>query len=187
MGQLIFSSALQNFTDVLSTGVFTQQDRECSIELAVNDITQLLKQAQHSGNRVFLIGNGGSAAVAGHICTDLINACKVTAQVLHDASQLTCFSNDFGYVEGYSSQLEIMAKQEDILIAISSSGKSDNIINAVTVAQTKNMKIVTLTGFGSNNPLRKMGDWNYWLDSSQYGQIEIGHLFLLHHLCDQMY
>ena len=186
MVQSTFGAALKDFTHVLSSGVFTQQGQESSIDLAVNDIVQLLKQIQSSGNRIFLIGNGGSAAIAGHICTDLINVCKVSAQVLHDAPQLTCFCNDYGYSDGYSKQLEILARPKDLLIAISSSGESKNMINAVAVAQTKDMNIFTLTGFDGDNPLRKQGDWNYWLESQLYGQLEIGHLFLLHHICDQM-
>lgn len=186
MDQSTFSTALIDFTNVLSAGVFTQQSQENSNNSAINDIVQLLKQIQSSGNRVYLIGNGGSAAIAGHICTDLINVCKVTAQVIHDAPQLTCFCNDYGYSHGYARQLDILARPKDLLIAISSSGKSENIINAVAVAQTKKMNVFTLTGFDGDNPLRKQGNWNYWLESQQYGQLEIGHLFLLHHICDQM-
>ncbi len=186
MDQSTFGASLKDFTQVLSSGVFTQQGQECSIDFAVNGIIQLLKQIQSSGNRVYLIGNGGSAAIAGHICTDLVNVCKVSAQVLHDAPQLTCFCNDYGYSEGYSRQLEILARPKDLLIVISSSGRSENMKNAVAVAKTKDMSVFSLSGFDGDNPLRKEGDWNYWLESRLYGQLEVGHLFLLHHVCDQM-
>ena len=150
----------------------------------INSIS-LITKALKNKKKIVIFGNGGSAAIAGHISTDLINVCKVNALTLHDSAQLTCFCNDYGYEQGYARQLEIMARPEDLLVAISSSGSSNNIINAVKMAKEKKIKVFTLTGFKPNNPLRSMGTWNFWFDSQEYGQVEVGHLFLLHHICNQ--
>lgn len=186
MQQQTFSTAQVQFAQLLLSGEFTRQESSYRSEQAIAEIIDILKVLRTRKGRVYLIGNGGSAAVAGHICTDLLNVCKLSAQVLHEAPQLTCFCNDYGYEQGYARQLEIMARPDDLLIAISSSGRSENIINTVAVARAAAMNVFTLTGFEAGNPLRQQGDWNYWLDSNNYGQVEIGHLFLLHHICNQM-
>ena len=75
---------------------------------------------------------------------------------------------------------------KDILIAISSSGQSRNIVNAVAVAKKNGATVITLSGFQDNNPLRQIGHYNLWLNSKDYGQVEIGHAFILHYLTDRL-
>jgi len=181
-----FESASTEFLQVLSESIFTEKEQEYPVDKGLASVINQLKSLKNTANKVYLIGNGGSAAVAGHVCVDLINVGRISSQVLHDAPQLTCFSNDYGYEQGYAKQLEIMAHSGDMLIAISSSGQSQNILNAIKVSKQKGVKVFTLTGFSAENKIRSLGDWNYWLDSQDYGQVEIGHLFLLHYLCSQL-
>jgi D-sedoheptulose 7-phosphate isomerase len=149
-------------------------------------VTQAIRDAQSDGHwtargRIYLIGNGGSAAIASHICTDLLKRGH-SAFTLTDPAVLTCFSNDYSYAEAYEAQLERHWTQSGTLVAISSSGKSDNIVNAAHYAKKARMTVVTLSGFKPDNPLRSIGDVNYWVPSDNYGVVEIAHLTILHSL-----
>ena len=135
---------------------------------------------------LYIIGNGGSAAIASHALTDFVNSSKLAAQVLHESALITCMSNDYGYENAYANILNIQMNSNDILIAISSSGRSLNIRNAVTVAIKKKAKVLTFSGFSPDNPLRKMGEINFWINSQDYGYVEIGHQFLLHNLSERI-
>ena len=79
-----------------------------------------------------------------------------------------------------------MVKPKDVVIVISSSGQSMNIRNAAQQALQSSALVVTLSGFGSDNPLRLMGELNFWLDSDDYGMVEIGHQFILHNISDRL-
>lgn len=129
--------------------------------------------------RIYLIGNGGSAAIASHICTDLIKR-GLSAFALADPAVLTCLSNDFGYAQVYETQLKAHWTQSGTLIAISSSGQSANILNAARYAKESRMGVVTFSGFAPDNPLRDVGDVNYYVPSTNYGVVEIAHLTILH-------
>ena len=130
-------------------------------------------------SRVFLVGNGGSAAVAAHIANDLVKA-GWSAFSLTEPAVLTCLSNDYSYGEVYAQQLKAHFRVDDCLIAISSSGRSPSILNAVEEVQEFTDKIVTLSGFSPDNPLRQLGCFNYYVSSSNYGLVEIAHLAILH-------
>lgn len=146
---------------------------------------KMLAQLRDRNGSVYVIGNGGSAGVASHAITDLVNVAKIRAFTLHDPSLLTCMTNDYGYELAFTQILLRIAKPQDLLIAISSSGNSKNIRNAAVQATQSGMLVITLSGFSHDNPLRGLGDMNIWLDSSDYGVVEIGHQFLLHNLSDR--
>jgi D-sedoheptulose 7-phosphate isomerase len=129
---------------------------------------------------IYLIGNGGSAAIASHIANDLTKACGKRAHALTDPAILSCMANDYGYKEVFSEQLHRLMAPQDWLIAISSSGQSKNILRAVEAAHAYHGNIVTLSGFDANNPLRTSGHTNYWVPSDNYGVVEISHLAILH-------
>jgi D-sedoheptulose 7-phosphate isomerase len=92
---------------------------------------------------------------------------------------LTCFANDYGYEEVFEAQLN--RHKTGTLVAISSSGRSKNILNAVRYA-LPTMTVVTFSGFDKNNPLRDMGNINYYVPSHNYGIVEVAHLTILHSL-----
>ena len=142
---------------------------------------------KNSRKRMYIVGNGGSAAIASHAVTDFVNMAKISAFTLHDSSLLTCMANDYGYEVAFARMLAMHAGEGDMLIAISSSGKSPNICNAVeSFRSAGGGKVLTLSGFKTGNPLRQLGDLNVWLDSENYGIVEIGHQFVLHNLSDRI-
>ena len=146
----------------------------------------MLGNLKDRGGNLFLVGNGGSAGVVSHILTDFINVNKLNARTLHESSLLSCMSNDYGYENSFSESLSTLAREKDLLIAVSSSGCSPNIHNAVKSVKKVGGEVITLSGFGHDNPLRSMGDLNIWLDSTSYGLVEIGHLFYLHYLSGRL-
>ena len=155
-----------------------------AVNSAMDDLCHLLREAAVSS--VFIVGNGGSAAVAAHIANDYVNVAKLRAITLHDAAVLTCMANDYGYDIAYARLVRTMARKGDILIAISSSGNSPNILNAVSAAVEVGARTVTLSGFRADNKLRRLGDINIWVPVEDYGLAEISHLVILHNLADRL-
>lgn len=156
------------------------------LEVAVAEVCARLDTLRNGGGSVYLVGNGGSAGVASHAATDFFTSAEVRAMTLHESSLMTCMANDFGYENAFARMLAHLIRPGDLLFAISSSGRSMNIRNAATQAVAGGAGLVTLSGFAGDNPLRSMGSINFWLDSSDYGMVEIGHQFILHNMSDRI-
>ena len=155
-----------------------------SLEESIKKILVILKEMKSSDNKLIFIGNGGSAAIASHQAVDYWKNGKIPATAFNDPSLLTCISNDYGYEFVFEKPINMFAKKGDVLMAISSSGKSKNIINAVKCAKKKGLFVITMSGFSKTNPLRKYGDLNFYVPSKVYGHVEISHLILCHTILD---
>ena len=153
---------------------------------AVSQIASVIINNHKKGNKVILIGNGGSASIASHIITDFVRSGKIEAVAFSDSSLLTCMGNDYGYEHVYEKPIEVIAREGDILFSISSSGKSENILNGVKMGREKNCFLITLSGFDEANPLRKEGDINFYVPSYHYGYVEIIHLTICHLIVDHI-
>ena len=138
-------------------------------------IIKILKEIRKKKKKVIIVGNGGSAAMASHVCVDLTKMCKIRAVNFNEADLLTCFSNDYGYENWVQKALSSYADKGDLLICISSSGESRNIINGAKFAKKIGCNVITLTGFNKKNKVRKIGHVNLWLDSQNYNIIEMTH------------
>jgi D-sedoheptulose 7-phosphate isomerase len=130
------------------------------------------------------VGNGGSAGIASHLAIDFSKNGGLRSLAFNDSSALTCLGNDLGYENVFAKQLEFHARPGDLLIAISSSGRSPNILAAVKTARARNCKVVTFSGFTEENDLRKTGDINFFVRSREYGFVEVSHLALCHAVLD---
>lgn len=155
-------------------------------EKSMLEVLAALKELRERQGRLYLVGNGGSAAVASHAATDLLNVGGLRAATLHEPAMLSCMSNDYGYENAFARIVATLASPGDMLIAISSSGQSANIRNAATEMRKHRGTVVTLSGFKKDNPLRALGHFNFWLDSADYGMVEIGHEFVLHNVADRL-
>ena len=183
---LSFSDRLSNFKSVLADVRLTDSAAlDLSIESGLQDVYLSLSKLRDVSGSLYIIGNGGSAGVASHASTDFFNVAKIKTFTLHESSLLTCMTNDFGYENAFARMLDQVINKNDLLIAISSSGNSINIRNAVDIAKKHHANIITLSGFSEDNPLRRMGNINIWLNSDDYGFVEIGHQFLLHNIADR--
>ena len=141
-------------------------------------------KAHSAGNKIIFVGNGGSAGIASHLAIDFSKNGGLRSLAFNDASALTCLGNDLGYENVFAKQLDFHARAGDLLIAISSSGRSPNILNAVKAARAHDCKVVTFSGFTEENDLRKSGDINFYVRSREYGFVEVAHLALCHAVLD---
>jgi D-sedoheptulose 7-phosphate isomerase len=136
--------------------------------------------------RIFFIGNGGSNSICSHMLEDFAKIANYPTFAFSDAALITCFANDYGYENAMTEWLKIHFTDDDLLIAISSSGNSANINNAVDFVQKLNGQIITLSGFDKNNKLAEKGRINFWLDSTSYGIVECYHQTILHIILDEL-
>ena len=136
----------------------------------------ILVEANKNKNKIMIFGNGGSAAIASHVSVDLTKNANITCNNYNEADLITCFSNDYGYERWIEKAVDFYSDEKDVLILISSSGKSQNMINACKAAKNKKIStIITFTGHEKNNPLSKLGDINFWINSKAYNFVENTH------------
>ena len=140
--------------------------------------------AHEAGNTLRFVGNGGSAGIASHMAVDFAKRGGIRASALNDPAMLTCLGNDLGYDQVFAQQLELHTRAGDVLVPISSSGQSSNILNACQVSRDAAAKLFTLSGFAPDNPLRQLGDLNFYVASSEYGFVELTHMALLSAMID---
>ena len=145
---------------------------------------ELLHTRTRDGGKLMFIGNGASAAISSHMATDFWKTGGMRAMAFNDASGLTCIGNDFGYPHLFEKPVEMFADPGDVLVAISSSGRSENILRAVAAARDKKCLVLTLSGFEPDNPLRALGDGNFYVPVKSYGQVEVLHHSICHCLLD---
>lgn len=135
---------------------------------------------------VFVIGNGASASMASHVAADLAKNAHVHTEVFSDLSLITAIANDMSYEEVFAEPLRRRMKDGDMLVAISSSGQSANILRAVREAKTLGGYIVTLSAMRQENMLRDLGHLNFYVPAETYGMAETCHAAILHHWIDRM-
>jgi len=172
---------------LLETKVTDSLDNSLTLNSGVEKAVTLLEDTKNFEKKVMIIGNGGSAAIASHTQNDLCKAVGVQALVFTETALLTALSNDNGYETAFESQVDMWAADGDLLLAISSSGNSENILRAVKKAKNKNCKIITLSGFSENNSLRKTGDVNFYAPANTYGFVELIHSIIAHFLTDSAF
>ena len=145
------------------------------IEDDIIKLAELIMFNSNYGGKVIVIGNGGSASISSHITVDLIKAAGIEAVNFNEPSLITCFANDYGYEKWVQEALKIHCKPNDVVIIISSSGMSLNLINGMKEANSITKSTISFTGFEQNNDLSKLGLINFWVDSKVYNYIEITH------------
>ena len=181
----LVESYVDTLASTMRTAVATDgHGKNVALDIAIEWSVNIARRVTDQGNKVIFAGNGGSAAIASHMATDYSKNGGLRAWSMNDASMLTCLANDYGYDQVFAKQIEFHGRPGDLLVAISSSGKSANILAAVTVARKLGCSVLTMSGFAPDNPLRATGDMNLYLNSTSYGYVEIGHLALCHAIVD---
>jgi D-sedoheptulose 7-phosphate isomerase len=141
----------------------------------LDKISILIKSCKDRGKKLIIVGNGGSAAISSHVAVDFTKAAKIRAINFNEADLITCFANDYGYENWVTEALKAYADRGDLVILVSSSGESLNLVNAAKTAKEMGLGVITLTGFFPSNKLRETGDINLWVDSESYNVIETAH------------
>jgi D-sedoheptulose 7-phosphate isomerase len=132
-------------------------------------------KVSNNGKKLIIAGNGGSAAMASHVSVDFTKAAGIKAINFNEADLLTCFSNDYGYERVFEKAVEFYGNDGDLLILVSSSGNSENVLNAAKIARKLNIGVLTFSGFDKDNKLRQLGDINFWANSKAYNIVEMTH------------
>lgn len=143
-----------------------------------------VSQARADGGKLMLAGNGASASISSHLATDFAKQGKVRAMAFTDANLITALGNDCGYENWIAKAVEIYADSNDILILISSSGRSPNVVKAAHLAKERGLYVAAFTGFDKDNPLGTAANINFWVESRSYNIIECTHMILLAGIVD---
>ena len=145
----------------------------------------LSQEIADAGRQQFLVGNGASAAFANHMALDWTKNAGVPTHSFANDALITAMGNDLGYEKAFAAPLSWYAKSGDLLVTISSSGSSANIIQTIEVARSKGMKVVTFSGLKPDNRSRHLGEINFYIPAKTYGMVECAHQVLLHVWLDQ--
>lgn len=153
----------------------------------IRSFVEILLDARENGSTIFFIGNGGSAATASHFANDLAfgaNEYEKPFKVLSltdNVSTITALSNDYGYDDVFVRQLKIYSSKKDVLVGISASGNSQNLINSFEYASSVGIKTVALTAFDGGR-MREISDYSVHVptDKKEYGPAEDLHMILDH-------
>lgn len=174
------SSLLGNLSFRLRDG------KKIGVEAGFQKWSDLTLRLRKNRGTVFLVGNGASASMSSHMAADLAKNARLRTEVFSDLSLITAISNDIGYDQVFAEPLSRRARAGDMLVAISSSGKSRNVLEAVKVATASRMNVFTLSAMKPDNPLRSAGSINIYLPANTYGYAESCHATVLHHWLDRI-
>ena len=177
---------VEEYLDIVRMAEYSKGNKKTDACHWFSGVLEELRKLKKRKGRLFFIGNGASSSIASHFAADFTKRAGIPAFSNNDGALLTCFSNDISFESAYSEILKLIMNEGDGLIAISSSGKSPNIINAARMVK-KNFRgcpVITLSGFRKDNPLRRTGDYNLYLSTNDYGCAESGHAYYVHLILD---
>jgi len=147
-------------------------------------LTELTFQVNSGGGTIYFVGNGASASMASHFAADMAKTGGVRTMVFTDPSLLTSVANDLSYEDVYAEPLKWYMKSKDMVVAISSSGNSPNIVRAVVQAKKLGGTVITISAMSESNSIRKLGDLNFYVAAKTYGLAETAHAAILHFWMD---
>ena len=169
-----------------SLSIFDEVGKELKTDLAFVRWVDLTIRAREAGKTLYFIGNGASASMASHFAADLAKNGNMHTQVFSDLSLITAIANDMSYEEVFVEPLRRRMTNGDVLVAISSSGESPNVLKAAREAPTLGGLVVTLSAMRSDNALRQVGKLNFYVPAETYGLAETCHAAILHFWVDKV-
>lgn len=176
---------LRVLASLLDKAACTQGGRPASLEAGLGTLLQLWSEQAANGRSIYWIGNGGSAAMVSHLSQDVLNKCGIRSFAFNDPALLTCMANDFGYEEVFKRPLTATARTGDLLMAVSSSGNSDNVVSAAAASRDIGMRLATFSAFSPDNRLRALpADLSFHVPTKNYGHAELAHEALIHSVVD---
>ena len=176
-----YMSYLEDLHNALNHMIVTDREaRELTQEHGLTEWCRMCHEAKLAERTMYFVGNGASATMASHMAADFSKNCECRAMAFNDIAMITAVSNDIHYDDCFAVPLARFASHGDILITLSSSGNSPNVIKAIDCARCIKMKVVTVSGMNPDNRSRNMGDLNFWISAVTYGLVEASHQALLH-------
>ena len=150
----------------------------------IDKSVELILECKKNNGKVYIVGNGGSSSIASHVSVDFSKVANIPSDTFNNANLITCFANDYGHDYWVKEAIKSYTNQSDMLILISSSGKSKNIVNAAQHCKDNKIPVITLSGFDNNNPLAQLGNVNIHVHSNKYNFIEMAHHTILVSIVD---
>lgn len=154
-------------------------------ETAMAEWCRVTAATKQNNGTIYLIGNGASATMASHMAADVSKNGEVRCLAFNDAALLTAVSNDIAYEDCFALPLRRFAGKGDVLITVSSSGNSPNILKAIETAAEMDLYVITVSGMRPDNRCRRMGTLNFYVPGNTYGVVESSHQLLLHYWLDR--
>ena len=155
-------------------------------EKLFNSLIKKIKSTNKKKGKIFIVGNGGSISTANHISVDLTKNAKINTIQLYNSNLITCYSNDYGYENWISKTIEHYLNSKDLVIFLSVSGNSKNLVKAAQKCAKKKISTVALTGLSKKNKLNKITNTKYWVNSRSYNQVEAIHFIILCMVVDKI-
>ena len=171
---------------MLSIEVSDGNGTAMSLDQGGERASQMLTEVKKTGHKIMLVGNGGSSAIVSHAHNDLCKSVGVRAMVFNEPPLLTAYANDDGYGSVFEQPIGMWGEPGDVLLTVSSSGKSENIVRAIKAAKGQGCQVITLSGFSPDNPSRQMGDLNFYVNSNTFGYVESAHASLTHYITNSV-
>ena len=154
--------------------------------LKLNNLFNTIKKIKTKNKKILIFGNGAGASIASHFSNDLTKTAKIKCLSFDSSTHLTCYANDYGYKNWVKETIKSHYSKGDLIILISASGNSENMIQASKYCKTKKIGFFSLTGFKKHNKLNKNSKNFLWINSNSYNQVEIAQLFILLCLVDNL-
>ena len=151
---------------------------------SIDKSVELILDCKKNNGKVYVVGNGGSSSIASHVSVDFAKVANIPSDTFNNSNLITCFANDYGHENWVKEAIKAYTNQNDILILISSSGTSKNIVNAAQYCKDKKISLITLSGFNADNPLSQLGNVNIHIPSTNYNFIEMAHHIILVSIVD---
>ncbi|WP_437187195.1 SIS domain-containing protein [Planctomicrobium sp. SH668] len=159
-------------------------DKAVSFEEGVESALSILRNLQKSNGKQHIVGNGASAAFSEHMALDWTKNGGVATTSPSSWVLISALANDLGFENAFSTYVDRYSHPGDLLVTISSSGNSLNVLNAIDAARTMGCQVITLSGLKEDNKSRTRGDVNFYVPAKTYGIVECAHQVLLHLLLD---
>lgn len=144
----------------------------------------VVSKVRDKDGTIYFAGNGASTTIASHAALDIGNQLGMKCVAMNDPNVITCFSNDFGYENWVMRFVQLNCREGDAVVLVSSSGNSQNMVNAAKQAKEQGVDVVSFTGFSDSNPLRAESDVALWVDSDEYNLVETIHMTWIVSVCD---
>lgn len=181
------STYIKDLINKLETTEIWQKERKCmDYDEGMQVLLDRFTEHKTKLSQVFFIGNGGSSAIASHMTADFMKNGGMNTYNLYDNAVTTCMGNDYGYEYIFSRPMDFLVKENDLVVAISSSGNSRNILNAIETASKKRAEVITFTGFSAENKAKQMGEINVYVPAAKYGIVESIHNLILQQIVDMI-
>jgi len=181
-----FDKYIEYISIGLKTSKFISNSIETDSQFFFNEIKNILQSLKKSNNKIYFFGNGASAAFANHMALDFSKNGKILARSLSDSALLTALSNDYSYENAMLEFLKIEgATQDDLVITISSSGNSPNIVSVLNYCKVNNIQSLALSGLKNDNKSVSLANHSIYVPMKTYGMVECIHQIFLHLILDE--